>query len=98
MMVGSVISSTSGFSRLSSRVFLPTPLLPEIQNITNIDEDMCNEGYDTDGEIGPFYDSVEHEENLALNIEEEALPSKEELEALMAWAENPVYNNNSMTH
>eukprot|EP00957_Ditylum_brightwellii_P201910 15327760-Ditylum_brightwellii.AAC.1 len=49
---------------------------------------MYDEGHDRDGDIGPFYDSVEHEEDLAPKIEEEALPSKEELEALMAWAEN----------
>eukprot|EP00957_Ditylum_brightwellii_P043285 3280547-Ditylum_brightwellii.AAC.1 len=54
---------------------------------------MYDEGYDTDGDIGPFYNSVEHEEDLAPNIEEETLPSKEELEALMPQAENPINNN-----
>eukprot|EP00957_Ditylum_brightwellii_P061935 4700354-Ditylum_brightwellii.AAC.1 len=73
----------------SSRVFLSTPVSSGIQKITNIDEVMCNEGYDTDGNMNPFYDSVEHEEDLTHNIEEEALPSKEELEALMACTENP---------
>eukprot|EP00957_Ditylum_brightwellii_P030976 2346797-Ditylum_brightwellii.AAC.1 len=53
---------------------------------------MYDEGYDTDGYIGPFYDSVEHKEVLAPNIEEEALPPKEALEALMIWAENPINN------
>eukprot|EP00957_Ditylum_brightwellii_P126029 9607917-Ditylum_brightwellii.AAC.1 len=31
-----------------------------------------------------------HEEDLAPNLEEEALPSNEELEVLMVQAENPV--------
>eukprot|EP00957_Ditylum_brightwellii_P191936 14610499-Ditylum_brightwellii.AAC.1 len=59
----------------------------------NIDEVLYEEGYDTDGDIGPFYDSVEHEEDLVLNIEKEALPSREEFEAIVAWAENPINND-----
>eukprot|EP00957_Ditylum_brightwellii_P208203 15356280-Ditylum_brightwellii.AAC.1 len=31
----------------------------------NIDEAMYDEGYDTDGNIGPFNDPVEHEEDLS---------------------------------
>eukprot|EP00957_Ditylum_brightwellii_P176250 13420144-Ditylum_brightwellii.AAC.1 len=57
-----------------------------------MDEVMYDKGYDTDGDIVPFYDSVEHEEYLSPSIEEETLPSKEELEALIAWTENPVNN------
>ena len=43
--------------------------IAQIQKIENIDEELYEEGYDTDGDIGPFYDSVEHEEDLAPNIE-----------------------------
>eukprot|EP00957_Ditylum_brightwellii_P083618 6356352-Ditylum_brightwellii.AAC.1 len=92
-VVGSVMSSGSGFLRASNIVFLSTPVLLGIQNIMNIDETMYNEGYDTDGNIGSFYDSVEHQEDLTPNIEEKALLSQEELEALMAWAENLVNND-----
>eukprot|EP00957_Ditylum_brightwellii_P186726 14218286-Ditylum_brightwellii.AAC.1 len=73
------MSSGSGFSRTPSGVFLSTPVLPKIQKITNINEALYDKGYYTDGDIGTFYDSVEHEEDLAPNIEEEALPSREEL-------------------
>ena len=90
---GSVMSSGSGFSRSSSGVFLSTPVSPEIRKIENIDEELYEEGYDTDGDIGPFYDAVEHEEDLASNIEEEALPSREDYEAIVARAENPINNN-----
>eukprot|EP00957_Ditylum_brightwellii_P181028 13790862-Ditylum_brightwellii.AAC.1 len=87
------MSSGSGFLRASSGIFLLTPILPEIRKITNIDEALYEEGYDTDGGIGPFYDSVEHEEDFAHNIEEEALPLREEFEAIVARAENPVNND-----
>eukprot|EP00957_Ditylum_brightwellii_P125245 9547531-Ditylum_brightwellii.AAC.1 len=40
---------------------------------------------------------MDHYEDLALNIEEEAPPSNKELESLMAWTENHVCNNNNMT-
>eukprot|EP00957_Ditylum_brightwellii_P153246 11663483-Ditylum_brightwellii.AAC.3 len=96
-VVGSVISSGSDFSRSSSRVFLLTPVLPGIQKITNNNGAMYDKGYGTDGDIGPFHDSVEQEEDLFPNIEEEVLSSKEELEALMAQSENPVCNNNDTT-
>eukprot|EP00957_Ditylum_brightwellii_P019785 1492690-Ditylum_brightwellii.AAC.1 len=61
----------------------------------NINEAMYIKGYDTDGDIGQFYDPVEHEEFLAPNIEEKALPFKEELEALVACTENPVCNKDN---
>eukprot|EP00957_Ditylum_brightwellii_P027310 2064783-Ditylum_brightwellii.AAC.1 len=77
------MSSGSGFLRTSSGIFLLTPVLPKVQKITNINEVLYGEGYDTDGEMGPFYDSVEHEEDIAPNIEEDALPSKEEFEAIV---------------
>eukprot|EP00957_Ditylum_brightwellii_P066116 5015406-Ditylum_brightwellii.AAC.1 len=76
------MSSGSGFSRSSSGVFLLTPISPEIQKIENINKELYEEGYDTDGDMGPFYDAVEHEEDLAFNIEEEALPSREDYEAI----------------
>eukprot|EP00957_Ditylum_brightwellii_P068318 5186454-Ditylum_brightwellii.AAC.1 len=83
-VVGSVMGSGSGFSRTSNSIFLLTPISPGIQKITNMDEAMYDKGYGTDGDIGPFYDLVEHEEDPAPNIGEEIIPSKEELEALMA--------------
>eukprot|EP00957_Ditylum_brightwellii_P211528 15366286-Ditylum_brightwellii.AAC.1 len=47
-VVGSVMSSGSGFLRAPSGIFLLTPVLPGILKITNIDEAMYDEGYDTD--------------------------------------------------
>eukprot|EP00957_Ditylum_brightwellii_P047727 3625769-Ditylum_brightwellii.AAC.1 len=46
---------------------------------------------------------MEHEKDLAPIIKEEALPSREEFEAIVAREENPVNNdtnlvNNNMTH
>eukprot|EP00957_Ditylum_brightwellii_P201325 15325097-Ditylum_brightwellii.AAC.1 len=72
----SVMSSGSSFSMASSSIFLLTPILPKIRKITNINKALYEEGYHRDGDIGPFHDSVEHEDDLSPNIEEEALPIK----------------------
>eukprot|EP00957_Ditylum_brightwellii_P012287 928719-Ditylum_brightwellii.AAC.1 len=88
-----MMSSGSGFLRSSSSVFLLTPISPKIRKIENIGEELYEEGYDTDGDIGPIYDAVEHEEDISPNIEEEALLSTEEFEAIVARAKTPVNND-----
>ena len=38
--------------------------------IKNTDEDKFNEGYDSDGEIGPFFDAVEDEINADVEVDD----------------------------
>eukprot|EP00957_Ditylum_brightwellii_P003728 283137-Ditylum_brightwellii.AAC.1 len=51
----------------------------EVKFFFNMDEIIYDNGYSTDGDIGPFYNAVNNDKELGLKIEEEALPSKEEL-------------------
>eukprot|EP00957_Ditylum_brightwellii_P149758 11404726-Ditylum_brightwellii.AAC.3 len=39
------------------------------------DDSAFDHGYDTDGDIGPFYESIEHEEGMGVEIEEDPMPS-----------------------
>eukprot|EP00957_Ditylum_brightwellii_P206320 15347822-Ditylum_brightwellii.AAC.2 len=48
-----------------------------------MDKSIRDEGYDTDGNKGLFYELVGHEEELRFSIEEEDLPSTEEVRALV---------------
>eukprot|EP00957_Ditylum_brightwellii_P211265 15365966-Ditylum_brightwellii.AAC.2 len=74
--------------------FFSDSLISRNTEITNMDE-----GYDTDGGKGPFYESVDHKVELGINIEEKTLPPKKELGALVVCAENPVHDNdNAICH
>eukprot|EP00957_Ditylum_brightwellii_P146012 11119481-Ditylum_brightwellii.AAC.1 len=67
----------------------------------DMDKFMYDERYDTDGDKGPVYKSIDHEVDLGVNIEEEAHLSKENFETLMANTENHVHddsNNNDVVH
>eukprot|EP00957_Ditylum_brightwellii_P037425 2831458-Ditylum_brightwellii.AAC.1 len=45
------------------------------------------------GNLEPFYESIYHDEELGVEIEEEALPSKKEFEALLARDKHPVHKD-----
>eukprot|EP00957_Ditylum_brightwellii_P162440 12369656-Ditylum_brightwellii.AAC.1 len=51
-------------------------------------------GYDIDGDIGTLYESIDHEEEMGLEVvaEEEALPVREELDALVRREDNYICN------
>eukprot|EP00957_Ditylum_brightwellii_P157560 11992472-Ditylum_brightwellii.AAC.1 len=67
--------------------------MPKLQQNHVTDDALYEDGYDTYGGIGPFFDAVEEETYMGMPLEEEALSSKEEIEALVAKAANPVLNN-----
>ena len=49
-------------------VGIPDP--KPVRAIKNTDEDKFNEGYDSDGEIGPFFDAVEDEINADVEVDD----------------------------
>ena len=51
------------------------PATPPLRSFRNMNEDMFEEGYDSDGEIGPFFDQVMIED--ALVSAEEEIPGEE---------------------
>ena len=50
-------------------VWIPTSKVARV--IKNMDEDKWNEGYDSDGERGPFFDAVENEPDGGVEEEDE---------------------------
>jgi hypothetical protein len=50
--------------------YLSLPVTRECRTLV-VDEDMFEEGYDSDGQIGPFFDAVAHEVSFE-NYEEDA--------------------------
>ncbi len=53
------------------------PTAPSLRKISNTNDDLYENGYDSDGAIGPFFDGVQDEmdEEVMLEKEDEALPT-----------------------
>eukprot|EP00957_Ditylum_brightwellii_P093454 7117104-Ditylum_brightwellii.AAC.1 len=66
---------------------MPIPKSPVIQKITNMNTAACDEIHDTYEDFGLFYEPINHKEELGVEMEEEALPSKEDFEALLTRTE-----------
>eukprot|EP00957_Ditylum_brightwellii_P187349 14269052-Ditylum_brightwellii.AAC.1 len=89
----SVSTSASGYCHTSSGKFTLIPIMLSLQKIQNVDDSAFNHWYDTDNYIGPFYASIEHEEEMGVKIKEDPMPSKEEFDAFAQMAEDPVCAN-----
>eukprot|EP00957_Ditylum_brightwellii_P115218 8787263-Ditylum_brightwellii.AAC.1 len=57
-----------------------------------MDKSSYDHGYDIDGDIGTFDESIEHEEEMGVEIEEEVMPPREDFDAIVRRAENPICN------
>eukprot|EP00957_Ditylum_brightwellii_P006257 474546-Ditylum_brightwellii.AAC.1 len=64
--------------------------MPQARKIQNRDKSTYDNSYDTDGDIGPVYESIEHKAEMGVDIEEESMPSIEEHDDVVRWAENPI--------
>ena len=63
----------------SSGVFC-IPEFLQARKINNVDDELFDEGYGNDGEIGPFYDSIQYELATGYDFEEGSIPKKQELD------------------
>eukprot|EP00957_Ditylum_brightwellii_P062375 4733464-Ditylum_brightwellii.AAC.1 len=84
----SEVSGGIGYSWSSAGISMSIPVAPKLQNCVT-DDTFYEDGYDTNGDVGSFFDAVEEEEDMGVPLEEEALPSTEEMEVLVARAANP---------
>ena len=57
------------------------PECPQAWNMKNVDDTLFDEGYDSGGEIGPFYDAVLDEVATGYAFEEYSMPIKEKLDS-----------------
>jgi hypothetical protein len=57
---------------LHTAVGIPTS--KPARSITNLNENRWDEGYDSDGQIGPFFDAVAEEEDVDIAADDDNLP------------------------
>ena len=57
-------SNSQAFACSSTGLALSSVYLPQVRTCGTINEDLFNEGNDSDGEVGPFYDAVTNSKDI----------------------------------
>eukprot|EP00957_Ditylum_brightwellii_P065063 4935095-Ditylum_brightwellii.AAC.1 len=81
----SVATSASGYSCTSPGKFTSIFIMPSLQKIQNVDDSAFDHGYDTDGDNGAFYESIEHEEEMGWKLRKIPCPQKKNLMPSCRW-------------
>ena len=72
---------------LETSIRQPSPRVINLKRILDLSEDFEN-GYDSDGEIGPFFDCIQYEGEQI--FDEEVLPSETPLEPAQPPSISPI--------